>query len=189
MLKRPRKSAARSHGTATELGTRLDHLHGLVASEVLQHMACALHGAEMSFSQLNTIIRLQSNGAQTIAQLADGADLTHNAASRMVERLTQSGLVERREDAADRRQKQVEITKKGIKRLQDLQAATVSAYADLFVGVPSPVVERLAAALAEARAYLPAHPLSAGEHRDKPDLRRAGGPTPKVGPGTPHHAD
>jgi DNA-binding MarR family transcriptional regulator len=155
------------------LGALFELSHGLVSREVLQYMACTLHGAEMSFSQLNTIFRLNRSGPQTIAQIAEGADLTHNAASRMVERLTQSGLVERREDATDRRQKQVEITKKGIKRLKDLQTVTAKAYASLFVNVPAPLLERLVAALVELRPFLPVHPLARDNVVDKTDVPRA----------------
>jgi DNA-binding MarR family transcriptional regulator len=190
MLKGVQKPAdAAASGTSGELGALFELSHGLVSREVLQYMACTMHGEEMSFSQLNTIFRLNRSGPQTIAQIAEGADLTHNAASRMVERLTQSGLVERREDSTDRRQKQVEITKKGIKRLKDLQAVTVKAYAALFVNVPAPLRDRLAGILLEVRAFLPMHPMAPEGTADKTPLPRAAKLPPATAARVARHLD
>ena len=48
-----------------------------------------------------------------IADIAQATGLTHNAASRLVDRLVQAGYVSRAEDAHDRRQKRVELTPAG----------------------------------------------------------------------------
>lgn len=141
------------------LGWMLDHLHGLVAAHVFQHMATALHGDDMSFSQLNAIYRLYRNGSQTIAQIAAGADLSHTAASRMVDRLVQAGIVERNEDPANRRQKRVELTGAGVSRLSDLQALTAGSYAELLNQIPEPVLHRFGEVLEEVRSHLPVHPM------------------------------
>lgn len=142
------------------IGWAFDHLHGLVEAHVFQRMADTLHGGDMSFSQLNAIYRLYRYGPQTIAEIANGADLSHNAASRMVERLVQSGLVERREVATDRRQKRVTLTPTGVEQLRDMQRFTAETYAALLSPVPTQSLRRLAAALEEVRCYLPVHPMS-----------------------------
>jgi DNA-binding MarR family transcriptional regulator len=142
-----------------DAGRSLEHLHGLVMGEVFQYLAGALHGGEMTFSQLNALYRLYRNGPQTIAAVAKGADLSPTAASRMVERLVQAGLVERREDQADRRQKRIEVTAQGVVRLRDMQATTLAAYDAILAPAPGPVLARLAGALAAFRPYLPSHPL------------------------------
>jgi len=143
----------------TRLGRSFDLLHGLVDHYVFQHMASALRGGEFSFNQLNAVYRLYRFGPQTIAELARGAVLSQTAASRMVERLVQNGLVERKEVATDRRQKRVELTEAGIERLQDLQSFTVRTYADLLKHLPNDVLHRLAAVLTEMGPRLPTHPL------------------------------
>ena len=143
----------------TRLGRSFDLLHGLVDHYVFQHMASALRGGEFSFNQLNALYRLYRFGPQTIAELARGVILTQTAASRMVERLVQNGLVERNEVPTDRRSKLVELTEAGRERLQDLQVFTVQMYAALLAPLPPELRSRLAEVLADMRPYLPTHPL------------------------------
>ncbi|MCL2895045.1 MarR family winged helix-turn-helix transcriptional regulator [Brenneria tiliae] len=145
----------------TRLAWMLDHLHGLAAAPVFQRMATTLRDGEMSFSQLNALYRLYRNGPQTIADMARGAAISHNAASRMVEGLVQGGLVERHESQSDRRQKRVELTAAGAERLRDLQIFTVDTYAQLLTPVPACVLRRLFEALEEVSAYLPVNPMFA----------------------------
>ena len=142
------------------LAVAFDHLHGLVDSAVFTRMADALQGGEFSFSQLNALYQLYHSGPQTIADLAKAASLSQTASSRMVERLVQNGLVERREVPEDRRQKRVELTEAGMARLRDLQAFTVKTYAGLLAQVPQDARDRLKAILTEIRPHLPTHPLN-----------------------------
>jgi DNA-binding MarR family transcriptional regulator len=150
----------------TRLARAFDHLHGIVDSFVFQRMAYALQGGEFSFSQLHALYCLYRFGPQTIAELAKGGALSQTTASRMVERLVQNGLAERKEVATDRRQKRVELTEAGIERLQDLQSFTVKMYSDLLRQQPEDVLHRLATVLAEMDPGLPIHPLQ----RDQPSL-------------------
>jgi len=143
----------------THLGRAFDLLHGIVDNHVFMRMSTALRGGEFSFTQLNALYRLYRFGPQTIAELARGVVLSQTAASRMVERLVQNGLVERNEVPTDRRQKLVELTEAGTARLEDLQAFTVRMYAGLLEPLPQELRNRLAAVLADMRPYLPTHPL------------------------------
>ena len=63
-----------------------------------------------------------------IADIAQATGLTHNAASRLVDRLVQAGYVSRAEDAHDRRQKRVELTPAGHALPVGLHTATIDAY-------------------------------------------------------------
>lgn len=143
----------------TRISWMLEYLHSIASAPMFQHMAHALRGGEMSFSQLNAIYLLYRDGPQTIADLAKGVGLSHNAASRMVERLVQGGLVLRNEVASDRRQKRVELTAAGIERLRDLQTTTAAAYAALLAGLPEPLLRRFGETLDELGPHLPVHPL------------------------------
>jgi len=143
----------------TRLGRAFDLLHGLVDNQVFMRMSTALRGGEFSFTQLNALYRLYRFGPQTIAELARGVILTQTAASRMVERLVQNGLVERNEVPTDRRSKLVELTEAGRERLQDLQVFTVQMYSALLAPLPPELRSRLAEVLADMRPYLPTHPL------------------------------
>lgn len=145
------------------LGWSLDLLHGLAEAQVFQHLAGRLHGGDISFSQLNALYRLYRDGPQTIAEVAKSADLSPTAASRMVERLVQAGLVTRREGLSDRRQKRVELTSSGRDWLMSMQRFTAETYAGLLAKVPAQIRDRLAEVLIEMRPFLPQHPFELGE--------------------------
>ena len=138
-----------------KLGYALEMIHGLAGAQVLEHIAGTLHGGEMSFSQLNALFRLRWHGPQTIAELAHGADLSHTAASRMVERLVQTGLAVRREGLHDRRQKQVELTPMGADKLERLRQLTAESYISLLAPVPEAITGRLQDVLEEIEPFLP----------------------------------
>jgi DNA-binding MarR family transcriptional regulator len=140
-----------------DLGCALERIHALAAAQVLGHMASILHGGDMSFSQLNALFRLYRHGPQTIAELARNADLSPTAASRMVERLVQAGLVMRQECIQDRRQKKIELTEVGMQKLDSLRRLTAQSYATLLAPVPEETLRRFADAVGDVISSLPSH--------------------------------
>jgi len=69
-------------------------------------------GHELTFSQYITLKRL-ARGVASGAELARAADLNPGAMSRLLDRLADKGLVERRTAAGDRRSIEVELTAEG----------------------------------------------------------------------------
>jgi DNA-binding MarR family transcriptional regulator len=81
---------------------------------------------ELSISQLKGLVFLEQEGEQSLGDLAERVVLSLPAASRAVEGLHKRGLVGRREDAADRRQKRIAITPEGsavLARLNEVRLA------------------------------------------------------------------
>jgi DNA-binding MarR family transcriptional regulator len=70
---------------------------------------------DTSISQagLRALLVLDDHGGCALTELAHRVPLSQSAASRMVERLVSSGLVERNPSAEDRRQIQVAMTSQG----------------------------------------------------------------------------
>jgi DNA-binding MarR family transcriptional regulator len=68
---------------------------------------------ELSPSQAGTLMRLYRCGAVGISDIAGHQSITTPAASQMVDRLVQQGLLQRAEDPNDRRYKQVTLTERG----------------------------------------------------------------------------
>lgn len=136
------------------LGHYLDHLHALVATVLFPHMGKALNG-EFSFSQLNTLFLLYKQGSCSIAEIAENAAISHNAASRMVDRLVQGNYVTRVEDAQDRRHKKVSLTLSGFNKLKELQIITTDVYNQIFTVVPDELKHKLEATLKEIEPFLP----------------------------------
>jgi DNA-binding MarR family transcriptional regulator len=71
----------------------------------------------LSMSQFGAMFRIM-RGDSSVSDLADELDVTSAAASQMLERLVQQGLILRSEDPHDRRAKQIVLTDKGREKLQ-----------------------------------------------------------------------
>jgi DNA-binding MarR family transcriptional regulator len=72
-----------------------------------------MEGAGLSHSQVGALMRLHHLGSCGVSDIAGQLGITVAAASQMVDRLVQQGLLERAEDPSDRRFKQVSLTPKG----------------------------------------------------------------------------
>jgi DNA-binding MarR family transcriptional regulator len=68
---------------------------------------------DLSPTQVNTMMRLFHGGESDISRIGELAGITNAGASQMVERLVQTGLVERKESTDDRRVKKLTLTEKG----------------------------------------------------------------------------
>lgn len=73
----------------------------------------------LSMAQFNTLFRLHHAGICGVTEVGDHLGVTNAAASQMVERLVQQGLIERAEDPSDRRVKQLSLTEKGRRLVLD----------------------------------------------------------------------
>ncbi|TME07585.1 MAG: winged helix DNA-binding protein [Chloroflexi bacterium] len=82
----------------------------------------------MSESQ---VLRQLYQRSFTIADVADALSITQSAASRAVDRLVRHGYVSRRENPADRRQKQLGLTASGTALVENLNNAFTSQLARL----------------------------------------------------------
>jgi DNA-binding MarR family transcriptional regulator len=73
----------------------------------------------LSMGQLSTLFRLYHGGICGVSDLGDHLGVTNAAASQMVDRLVQQGYLERTEDPDDRRVKQLRLTPKGVRMVQN----------------------------------------------------------------------
>ena len=73
----------------------------------------SLRDTGLTMPQLSTLIRLHFKGACPVSDIGADLGVTTAAASQLVERLVQSGLLERDEDPNDRRVKQVKLSAQG----------------------------------------------------------------------------
>lgn len=69
--------------------------------------------AGLSSSQANALMRLYHGRLCGVSDIGGHLGITNAAASQMVERLVQMGLLERNEDLQDRRQRQLKLTEQG----------------------------------------------------------------------------
>jgi DNA-binding MarR family transcriptional regulator len=69
--------------------------------------------SDLSMAQYSTLMRLHYHGACGVSDVGTHLGVTNAAASQLVDRLVQVGLVERAEDPHDRRAKHLTLTAKG----------------------------------------------------------------------------
>ena len=80
----------------------------------------------LSMAQINALFRLNHKGACGVSDLGDDLGVTSAAASQLLEKLVQQGLVIRTEDPQDRRNKLITLTEAGERVAeQSMQAARV----------------------------------------------------------------
>ena len=131
----------------------------------MSEFRAAMQDSRLSMPQFGTLMHLYHGGACGVSEMGEHLRITPAAASQMIERLVQSGLIERVEDVKDRRVKNLTLTrrgraliKKGIEaRLRWMQDLT----SELSAEQQTSIVEALralteAAAQLEPEAALPA---------------------------------
>jgi DNA-binding MarR family transcriptional regulator len=85
----------------------------------VRHLICYARGSGLSMSQLGALFHIHRMGTSGVTDLGEHLGVTSAAASQMLERLAQQGLILRSEDPSDRRAKQIVLTDKGLQVLQE----------------------------------------------------------------------
>ena len=85
----------------------------------------------LSFSQLNVLMRLFHRGNCGVSEIGEQLGVTNAAASQTVDHLVHLGLIERTEDPADRRAKQLALTQQGNTLIEKGIAARSKWFEDL----------------------------------------------------------
>lgn len=101
---------------------------------------------ELSMSQLGALFQIH-RGRSNVSDLGEGLGITIAAASQMLDRLVQQGLIVRLEDPQDRRAKKLALTDKGRRILQDSAQARQGWLQDLVATLSASEKERIASAL------------------------------------------
>ena len=84
-------------------------------------------------------------------ELADHLDVEPITLCRIVDRLEEAGLVERRRDPEDRRAWRLHLTPKGVPLVEQLRALAGELAREAFEGVPAETIDTLREALARVR--------------------------------------
>jgi DNA-binding MarR family transcriptional regulator len=79
------------------------------------------HG--LSISQVGALFQLSHLGISSVSKIADKLGVTSAAASQMLDRLVTQGLIDRSEDTSDRRAKQLVLTERGGRFINEVMKA------------------------------------------------------------------
>ena len=72
----------------------------------------------LSMPQFSVMMQLHHRGNCAVGDISERFDITNAAASQLVDKLVQSGLIKREEDPQDRRAKMLNLTDKGSELIQ-----------------------------------------------------------------------
>src|SRR3954447_5407772 len=118
--------------------------------------AADLAELNLGFAQLASLYAADGNETLTIADLAERIGRSPSAASRVVSSLEARGLLRRREEVADRRQRTLEVTAEG----KSLLAKIDGARAEEFLSIVRPLPPSERALVAMGVAALSTHALT-----------------------------
>lgn len=117
---------------AAQLGQTMRRLHRHISSRVMGGMQDELQELDLSFSQMTALHHLRAHSPATVTLLSESTRLSLPAASHLLERLVQRGLVTRQENPENRREKLVALTGAGRDVLEQMDSAFVDAYVTTF---------------------------------------------------------
>ena len=100
-----------------DLTTIHESMEGVLA-HIIQSFMVSMKQHGLSTPQIHALMYIFHAGECQISDIGNLADVSNAAASQLVERLVQQGLVDRREDPTDRRNKRVSLTEMGKKLFQ-----------------------------------------------------------------------
>ena len=127
-------------------------------SAIMRHnpneLFCAMRERDLSVSQIHALFALVEDDGLAVHTLGEALGLSLGAAGRAVEALVQDGLVERREDAHDRRVKRVYLSAQGRAFTEELFASRAERLASIASRLDGPERAALAAALTPVLATL-----------------------------------
>ena len=127
---------------------------------------------DLSMAQLKAIFVLdKAGGSLTVSGFADKAGTKPSAASLLIDRLVQSGYMQRHQDEEDRRRAIIVLSAKGkslLERLHRERPARLRRVLELLAPEEIASLAKGMAALASAAEHLsgPAHPALEGERAD-----------------------
>ncbi len=140
---------ATSTTSAERVSLLIKELMGLILQRSAGETLSIMAEASLSMPQMVTLHVLHRCGPGSISSIAARLKLSLAATSHLVDRLVQGGLVERSEDAADRRQKRVDITAAGRALTERLVQARSREVAQVMAELPPELQEQLEQVLEE----------------------------------------
>jgi DNA-binding MarR family transcriptional regulator len=101
----------------------------------------------LSMSQSGALLHLHHHETCGVTDIGDSLGVTSAAASQMLERLVQQGLIERTEDPDDRRVRRITLTEQGRRAVRETIRAHQGWFDDLAADLSAAEKEQIIAAL------------------------------------------
>ena len=155
----------------------LDALREWTAVSMRTSMGAFLQFAKeqgLSVPQIGALFHISERGTCGVTDVGEDLGVTSAAASQMLERLVQAGLVERREDPDDRRAKRIVLTGRGHRLVKETMEARQHHFAALADRLSAREREQAAEALRTlvARSGAPGAAHAGASPHDAPSHHR-----------------
>jgi DNA-binding MarR family transcriptional regulator len=140
--------------TAEQLANLLSNLNAELMTQSMGDVLQILQAANLSMPRLVALCYLRRQDTATITAISEHLNLALGTTSQVIDQLVHSGLVERHEDAHDRRHKRITLTPAGAEIVARVRQARHAETARRLSDLPPELASRLGAALAESIAAL-----------------------------------
>jgi MarR family transcriptional regulator, organic hydroperoxide resistance regulator len=127
--------------------TRLARLYPLLMGKMGRLRTVVHERLDLTYNQYKTLLTVADRGEGTLGDLARDLDVTMSSASQMVERLVGQGLIDRRQDADNRRQVRIRLTERGEELISELRQGILAEYRKLLARLPDAEQEDLVSSL------------------------------------------
>jgi MarR family transcriptional regulator, organic hydroperoxide resistance regulator len=127
--------------------TRLATLYPLLMGKMGRLRTVVHERLDLTYNQYKTLLTVADRGEGTLGDLARELAVTMSSASQMVERLVGQGLIDRRQDADNRRQVRIRLTERGEELIAELRQGILAEYRKLLARLPEEEQEDLVRSL------------------------------------------
>jgi len=107
---------------------RIASLYPLLIGRMGRLRSLVHEGMDLTYNQYKTLLTIADRGECSLGDLARELEVAMSSASQMVDRLVGEGLIERRQDAANRRQVVIRLTPEGRTLIARLQQNIIDGY-------------------------------------------------------------
>ena len=97
----------------------LQKLLEILMHRSMKHFVSYLKQRDLSMSHIGTLFMVHREGACGVSEIGEHLGITPAGTSQMLNRLVEEGLIERTENAQDRRAKRIVLTQKGKETLHE----------------------------------------------------------------------
>ncbi len=129
-----------------ELIERLERLYPELLGRMGRLRALVHEGLDLTYNQYKTLLTIAGSGSCSLGDLGRDLEVAMSSASQMVDRLVAQGLVERQQDADNRRQVIIRLTPRGQELIGELRSGILDRYRKLLKQLEPTEQEELVAA-------------------------------------------
>jgi DNA-binding MarR family transcriptional regulator len=136
--------------TAEHVAMLFNLVHSELMGQSMETLLQFLQRSNLSMPRLVSLMYIQRQGVTTVTALSEHLNLALGTTSQMIDQLVRDGLVERREAAHDRRQKQITLTPAGETLVAEARQIRLAEASRHLRQLPPALIEQLGQALSAA---------------------------------------